>query len=39
MKIGFIGGTGSEGIGLASRFAIRNMEVGIGSRNIEKSFK
>lgn len=38
MKIGFIGGTGSEGIGLASRFAIRNMEVGIGSRNIEKSF-
>ena len=38
MKIGFIGGTGSEGIGLASRFAMRNMEVGIGSRNIEKSF-
>ena len=38
MKIGFIGGTGFEGIGLASRFAIRNMEVGIGSRNIEKSF-
>ncbi|MBK15403.1 MAG: NADPH-dependent F420 reductase [Chloroflexi bacterium] len=38
MKIGFIGGTGSEGIGLVSRFAIRNMEVGIGSRNIEKSF-
>ena len=38
MKIGFIGGTGAEGIGLASRFAIRNMEVGIGSRNIEKSF-
>ena len=37
MKIGFIGGTGFEGIGLASRFAIRNMEVGIGSRNIEKS--
>ena len=38
MKIGFIGGTGSEGIGLASRFLIRNMEVAIGSRNIEKSF-
>ena len=37
MKIGFIGGTGSEGIGLASRFAMKNIAVKIGSRNVEKS--
>lgn len=37
MKIGFIGGTGSEGIGLSSRFAMRDIEVGIGSRNVKKS--
>jgi len=37
MKVGFIGGTGSEGIGLASRFAMRNIEVEIGSRNVKKS--
>ncbi|MQG19115.1 MAG: NADPH-dependent F420 reductase [SAR202 cluster bacterium] len=37
MRIGFIGGTGSEGIGLAGRFAIKNIEVGIGSRDIKNS--
>lgn len=37
MKIGFIGGTGEEGLGLAYRFALAGHECIIGSRNEEKA--
>jgi 8-hydroxy-5-deazaflavin:NADPH oxidoreductase len=35
-SIGFIGGTGPEGRGLAARFAIAGLEVVIGSRSVER---
>ena len=34
--LGFIGGTGPEGKGLALRFAISGMEVFIGSRQKQR---
>ncbi len=37
MKIGFIGGTGEEGMGLAFRFAKAGHECVIGSRAIDKA--
>ena len=37
MKIGFIGGTGEEGMGLAYRFALAGHTCVIGSRAIEKA--
>jgi NADPH-dependent F420 reductase len=37
MKIGFIGGTGEEGMGLAYRFALAGHECIIGSRSVEKA--
>ena len=37
MRIGFIGGTGEEGMGLAYRFATAGHECVIGSRAIEKA--
>ena len=37
MRIGFIGGTGEEGMGLAYRFALAGYECIIGSRAIEKA--
>ncbi len=37
MKIGFIGGTGEEGMGLAYRFALAGHACVIGSRAIEKA--
>lgn len=37
MKIGFIGGTGEEGMGLAYRFALAGHECMIGSRSAEKA--
>ena len=37
MKIGFIGGTGEEGMGLAYRFAKAGHQCVIGSRSIEKA--
>lgn len=37
MRIGFIGGTGEEGMGLALRFALAGHECVIGSRAIEKA--
>jgi len=37
MRIGFIGGTGEEGMGLAYRFAKAGHACVIGSRNIEKA--
>lgn len=37
MKIGFIGGTGEEGMGLAYRFALAGHACVIGSRSIEKA--
>ena len=35
-KIGFIGGTGPEGKGLAARFAAAGLDVVIGSRSVER---
>ena len=35
--IGFIGGTGPEGRGLALRFAIAGEDVAIGSRDTERA--
>ena len=35
--IGFIGGTGPEGLGLALRFALSKLKVVIGSRSIENA--
>jgi NADPH-dependent F420 reductase len=35
--IGFIGGTGPEGLGLALRFALAGEEVAIGSRKLERA--
>ena len=37
MKIGIIGGTGDQGLGLALRFAKEGEQVIIGSRNVEKA--
>ena len=37
MKVGFIGGTGPEGKGLAYRFALAGHEVIVGSRNRERA--
>ena len=37
MRIGFLGGTGPEGKGLALRFAMAGHEIYIGSRDINKS--
>ncbi len=37
MRIGFIGGTGEEGMGLAYRFALAGHECVIGSRAAEKA--
>jgi NADPH-dependent F420 reductase len=37
MRIGFIGGTGPEGKGLAYRFALARHEVIVGSRNAERA--
>jgi hypothetical protein len=37
MKIGFIGGTGEEGMGLAYRFAMAGHECIIGSRALDKA--
>lgn len=37
MRIGFIGGTGEEGMGLAYRFAKAGHDCVIGSRSIEKA--
>ncbi|HET6616157.1 MAG TPA: NAD(P)-binding domain-containing protein, partial [Dehalococcoidia bacterium] len=37
MKIGFIGGTGEEGMGLAYRFGLAGHTCIIGSRAIEKA--
>ena len=37
MKIGFIGGTGEEGMGLAYRLALAGYECIIGSRAVEKA--
>ena len=37
MKIGFIGGTGEEGMGLAYRFALAGHACIIGSRALEKA--
>ncbi len=37
MKLGFIGGTGPEGMGLAYRFALAGHEVVIGSRRRERA--
>jgi NADPH-dependent F420 reductase len=37
LKIGFIGGTGEEGMGLAHRFALAGHECIIGSRAIDKA--
>ncbi len=37
MRIGFIGGTGEEGMGLAYRFALAGRACVIGSRTIEKA--
>ncbi len=37
MVLGFIGGTGPEGLGLAARFASAGEEVLIGSRTVEKA--
>lgn len=37
MRIGFIGGTGEEGMGLAFRFALAGHECIIGSRTAEKA--
>ena len=37
MRIGFIGGTGPEGKGLAYRFALRGHELLIGSRTLERA--
>ena len=37
MKIGFLGGTGPEGKGLALRFAMAGHEIYIGSRDVTKS--
>lgn len=37
MRIGFIGGTGEEGMGLAYRFAKAGHECVIGSRQVEKA--
>jgi len=37
MRIGFIGGTGPEGKGLAYRFALAGHEIVIGSRNAERA--
>jgi NADPH-dependent F420 reductase len=37
MKIGFIGGTGEEGMGLAYRFALAGHTCTIGSRAIDKA--
>ncbi len=35
--VGFIGGTGPEGLGLAMRFALRGKKVVIGSRSLAKA--
>jgi NADPH-dependent F420 reductase len=37
VRIGFIGGTGEEGMGLAYRFAVAGHECVIGSRSAEKA--
>jgi 8-hydroxy-5-deazaflavin:NADPH oxidoreductase len=37
MRIGFIGGTGEEGMGLAYRFSLAGHDCAIGSRAIEKA--
>jgi hypothetical protein len=37
MRIGFIGGTGPEGKGLAYRFALAGHQIVIGSRNAERA--
>lgn len=37
MKIGFIGGTGEEGMGLAYRFALAGYPCIIGSRSVERA--
>jgi len=37
MRIGFIGGTGPEGKGLAYRFALAGRDIVIGSRNAERA--
>lgn len=37
MRIGFIGGTGPEGKGLAYRFALASHNIVIGSRNAERA--
>lgn len=37
MKIGIIGGTGAQGLGLAKRLAIAGMDVIVGSRKEEKA--
>ena len=37
MNVGFIGGTGPEGKGLAYRFALAGHEVVIGSRGLDRA--
>jgi hypothetical protein len=39
MVLGFIGGTGPEGLGLAFRFAVAGEEILIGSRSSDKAIK
>lgn len=39
MKIGIIGGTGAQGLGIAKRLAIAGEDVIVGSRNEEKAIK
>ncbi len=39
MKIGIIGGTGAQGLGIAKRLAIEGEEVIVGSRKEEKALK
>ncbi len=39
MKIGIIGGTGSQGLGIAKRLAIAGEDVIVGSRKEEKALK
>ena len=37
MKIGVVGGTGDQGLGLALRFAKAGEEIIIGSRDVKKA--
>ncbi|HIH02811.1 MAG TPA: NAD(P)-binding domain-containing protein, partial [Methanoregulaceae archaeon] len=37
MKVAVIGGTGGQGLGIATRFAVAGEEIIIGSRTLEKA--